>query len=270
MEALLVHEPADQQHELLVRGGEPRAQPREVGHGLQIARVDAVRDDRHALGAEHVAHLRGHVGRADDHPVGGAGHPPLGRVDDALRMLPHAARVAAVLRGVDGDEPRHPAGQPACRVRDQPVVRVDEVEPAAQLGRREVGVHPLDPGEERVQVGAREVGLGHPVDHDPVAVLHAGAAPAGQDMHLMAEAHELLGQLAHVARQAALDHRRVLPRDGEDAHASGGELGEDPLGRERLAPVGAPVDEHVVARAQVDRQVALDRVPVVVLSRSAR
>src|SRR5215217_3924033 len=45
----------------------------------------------------------------------------------------------------------------------------------------------------------------------------------------------------------------------------GGELLEDPLRRELGAPVGAPVDLDVVARARVHREVALDRVPVVVL-----
>ena len=42
------------------------------------------------------------------------------------------------------------------------------------------------------------------------------------------------------------------------------ELLEHPLGAELRAPVRAPVDEHVVARAQVHREVALDRVPLVV------
>src|SRR4051795_11293006 len=47
---------------------------------------------------------------------------------------------------------------------------------------------------------------------------------------------------------------------------SGGELLEHPRGGELGAPVGAPVDLDVFARARVHRQVALDRVPVVVLA----
>src|SRR5919198_3491652 len=43
-----------------------------------------------------------------------------------------------------------------------------------------------------------------------------------------------------------------------------GELLEDPIGVELAAAVRAPVDQHVVARAEVHREVALDRVPLVV------
>src|ERR687894_476993 len=39
---------------------------------------------------------------------------------------------------------------------------------------------------------------------------------------------------------------------------------EDPVGVELATAVGAAVDEHVVARAEVHRQVALDRIPLVV------
>src|SRR3954451_14105455 len=50
------------------------------------------------------------------------------------------------------------------------------------------------------------------------------------------------------------------------APRSGGELLEHPLGGQLRAPVGPPMDLHVVARARVHREVALDRVPVVVLA----
>ena len=43
-----------------------------------------------------------------------------------------------------------------------------------------------------------------------------------------------------------------------------GQLLEDPVGIELAPPVRAAVDQHVVARAQVHRQVALDRIPLVV------
>src|SRR3954453_18538702 len=51
-----------------------------------------------------------------------------------------------------------------------------------------------------------------------------------------------------------------------DRARSGGELLEHPLRRELRAPVGAPADLDVVTRARVHREVALDRVPLVVLA----
>ena len=105
---------------------------------------------------------------------------------------------------------------------DEPVVRVHEVEAAAELDARgqHVLVHVVDPGDERVEVVLREVGLAHAVHDHAVAVLDRRQPPAaaGDDVHLVAVAHELLGQLAHVPREAALDDRRVLPREGQDAH----------------------------------------------------
>src|SRR5215217_3202384 len=43
-----------------------------------------------------------------------------------------------------------------------------------------------------------------------------------------------------------------------------GEALEHPVGPELATAVGPAVDQHVVARAQVHRQVALDRIPLVV------
>jgi hypothetical protein len=48
---------------------------------------------------------------------------------------------------------------------------------------------------------------------------------AGQDMNLDAVARELLGQLAHVAREAALDDRRVLPAQDQHARRTHGAAG---------------------------------------------
>src|SRR3954447_181350 len=50
------------------------------------------------------------------------------------------------------------------------------------------------------------------------------------------------------------------------APRSRGELPEHPLRGQLRAPVGPPTDLHVVARPRVHREVALDRVPVVVLA----
>ena len=74
LEALLVDEPADQQHELLVGRGELGAQALELGVvvRLQVAGVDPVRDHGDALlvDAEDVGDLLAHVVRAGDHAVG--------------------------------------------------------------------------------------------------------------------------------------------------------------------------------------------------------
>jgi hypothetical protein len=226
MEALLVDEPADEQHELLVGRREACAQPGQVVDGLQVRRVDAVRDRGHALArhVEDVGDLLAHVVRAGDHAVGGAHHPPLDAVDVRLRMLVHPALVAAVLRRVHGDEPGHAA---AARERPrrgghQPVVRVHEVEAAAELHarRQHVLVHVIDPGDERVEVVLREVRLAHAVHDHAMTILHGRqpAAAARDDVDVVAVARELLGQLADVAREAAFDDRRVLPGEGQDPH----------------------------------------------------
>src|SRR3954451_2197103 len=65
----------------------------------------------------------------------------------------------------------------------------------------------------------------------------------------------IAGQPSHTAGAGWMDRAR-----------SGGELLEHPLRGQLRAPVGAPADLHVVARARVHREVALDRVPVVVLA----
>ena len=174
--------------------------------------------------AEDVGDLLAHELRARDHVVGGAGHPPLDAVDVRLRMLVHPALVAAVLGRVHGHQPRHapPPGERARRRGDQPVVRVDEVEAAAELGARgqHVLVHVLDPGDERVEVVLGEVGLAHAVHGDAVAILDRLQPPAAarDDVDLVPVAHQLLGELAHVPREAALDDRRVLPRQRQNPH----------------------------------------------------
>ena len=229
MEALLVDEPADEQDQLLVGRREARAQARQVGDGLQVARVDAVRDrgDPLARDAEDVRDLLAHEVRARDHVVGAAGHPPLDAVDVRLRVLVDPALVAPVLGRVHRHEPRQaaPARERTGRGGDEPVVRVDEVEAAAELEARgeHVLVHVVDPGDERVEIVLRELRLAHAVHDDAVTVLVGVEPPAAarDDVDLVAVAHELLGQLAHVPREAALDDRRVLPRQGQDPHGVG-------------------------------------------------
>jgi hypothetical protein len=135
--------------------------------------------------------------------------------------------VAPELRGVHGDEPRavEPAGELLGGGGHQPVVGVHEVEAQAvgQLapGRAHVGVHGVDPADEGAQVVLRVLGLAQAMHDHAVAVLLGRQAPpaAREDVDLDALAHELLGQLAHVTGEAALDDGRVLPREDQHARA---------------------------------------------------
>ena len=178
LKALLVDEPADEQHEALVGRGEARAQLVEVADGLQVGGVDPVRDHRDPplVDLVDVGDVAAHVVRARDDVVGAARHPGLDAVDVGLRVLVDPALVAAVLGGVDRREVRaaQPLGEPGRRAGDEPVVAVDDVEaqPLAELapGGVHVRVHPLDPGDERVEV-ARHRRLGDAVDVHAAAQL---------------------------------------------------------------------------------------------------
>jgi hypothetical protein len=138
---------------------------------------------------------------------------------------------------MDGRQVRaaQPLGQARRRARHEPVVTMDDVEahPLSELAPRgmHVRVHPLDPGDEGVEV-ARHLLLHDAVDVDARAQLHllVLAAPAGEHVHLQALRDERLRQLAHVARETARDDRRVLPREDEDARGHGS----------RGAPSGRP------------------------------
>ena len=239
VEALLVHEAADQQHEQLVGVRVASlATPADPSDRLEVARVDPVRDrgDLRRPDAEHVGDVHPHVARAGDHVIGAADHRALGGVDVGLRVVLDPALVAAVLGGVDGDQPRpiDLARRPVGRAGDEPVVRVHEVElePVAKHRRQRmhVAVHRLDPAYERARV-LGERGLPDPVDDHAVLVGlgRQAAAAAREHVHLDAVADQLLGQLADVAAEAALDHRRVLPGDQQDAHGTA----RDPTGCRR-------------------------------------
>jgi hypothetical protein len=139
-------------------------------------------------------------------------------------VLVHPALVAAVLGGVDRG---HQWGVEALRevvagVRDEPVVTVDEIEAVAvaELDPRgeHVGVHPLDPGDELVQLGGASR-LPDPVDVDPGHRLLGRRllAAAGEQVDLVVALDQALGELADVPGEPALDQRRVLP--GEDQYA---------------------------------------------------
>jgi hypothetical protein len=55
----------------------------------------------------------------------------------------------------------------------------------------------------------------------PFGITEAPPSP-GEHVHLDAVADELLGELAHMPRQATFDDRRVLPAQDQDAHGAAG------------------------------------------------
>ena len=106
LEALLVDEPADQQHELLVGRGELGAQPararRRPGGCRSSGSIPfGITVDPLLVDAEDVGDLLAHVVRAGDHAVGAVRDPALDAVDVGLRVLVDPALVAAVLGRVD-------------------------------------------------------------------------------------------------------------------------------------------------------------------------
>ena len=176
-----------------------------------------------------LGYVAAHVLRAGDHRIRAAHHPPFGGVDGRLRAPAHPALVAPIFGGVHGDHPRKTgaSGQRLGRLRHQPVVGVDEVE--AQLGAQlaaqtaHVPVHGPDPLDERAGV-RRERGLSHPVHGHAVTFLSLGqaAAAARQHVDLVALGHQRLRELAHMAAEPALDHRRIFPGQQQDAHGVAG------------------------------------------------
>ena len=139
-------------------------------------------------------------------------------------MLLDPALVAAVLGGVDRDQPRHVArvAQLTGGRRDEPVVGVDQVEAHALAqrvaGHEHVVVHGLDPAQEPVEVVAGPARLAHAVNVDAAdQVLGRLCLAAGQDVDLDVVVEQRLGQLVDVAREAALDDGRVFPREDQDA-----------------------------------------------------
>ena len=135
-----------------------------------------------------------------------------------------------MLGRVHGHEPRaaEPPRELARRARDQPVVGVHEVEGerVAERGARRahVVVHGVDPPHERVEVVLGELRLAHAVHGHAVAVLDRRQAPAAarEHVHLDPAAHQPFGELANMARQPALDDRRVLPGQDEDTRGHAG------------------------------------------------
>ena len=109
-----------------------------------------------------------------------------------------------------------------------------------------------EPRAGRVGVAARAVG----VERDD--------APLGQPAEPTLDGQRAAVGFLHAGDERVHAGRVAAAR--EDRDHSGGNCSSTHSGGELRAPVGAPVDQHVVARAQVHRKIALDRVPVVVLT----
>jgi hypothetical protein len=191
----------------------------------QVVGVDAVPDHADAVvrDPEDVGHLLAHVEGADDHAVGAVGDPALDTVDVGLRVLVDPALVASVLRRVDRG---HERGAEAPREmiaggRHQPIVAVDEIEPVAiaelDAGGQHVDVHPLHPGDELAQVdGPRGLADAMDLNAGDLFLWRRLLPPARQHVHLDPDVDQRLAELAHVAGEAALDQRRVLPGKDQD------------------------------------------------------
>ena len=94
-------------------------------------------------------------------------------------------------------------------------------------GREHVAVHLLHPCDEAIEI-ARPARLAHTMDRHARELVDAWLTrlrPVGDAAceHIDGDAltDERLGQLAHVTRKPTLDHRRVLPREEQDATSHG-------------------------------------------------
>ena len=140
-------------------------------------------------------------------------------------MLVDPALVAPVLRRVDRHDERAAEAprQVVAGGRDEPVVAVDEVEskrspsstPAASMSAFMCSTQATNSPRSRGRRGSRTRWTHTPPRSSSAAI---DSSPR-EDVHLDAVRHELLGELAHVARQAPLDEGRVLPGEDEDARA---------------------------------------------------
>src|SRR6185436_13759395 len=147
-----------------------------------------------------------------------------------LWVLVDPALMAAVFGRVDRH--REGAAEPLREVvpgdGDEPVVAVDDVEvvPVPQLDtrREHVRVHVLDPGDELAEL-ARALRLADAVDLDAVHLFLGRRllVAAREDVRLDTLLGEVLGELAHVAREPSFDQRRVLPGEDQRAHVCQGD-----------------------------------------------
>lgn len=239
LDALLPFEPAEiEQQRRAGRAVDLAGVGDLVGRHLPAAFLDAVVDHRDVVGLdlEEVRDLAAHGLRAGDHGVGAVGQPPLDRVNLLVQRVRQPAGVPAGLGGVDGADQRHPRGlgNRDGRVRDQPVVRVDDVRlPAPQqvLRGADHGMpHGEGPGDEVAFEGHVHRVFGHPDDphalDDAVAArVRPGVGPGGvpaQDDDLVTLSGQVTGERVHVPGQAADGHWRVLP--GQHQHTHGQRL----------------------------------------------
>src|SRR4029077_788903 len=188
------------------------------------------------------------------------------RMDVCLRLILDPTLMATVLGRMDrrriGDA--QPLGQHRRGMGDKPVVTVDEIVGVLlskrQPSREHVLVHARHPRDEAVEV-TWPARLGHAIyghatplfDRQPtLRALDAVyprtlTRPACEHIDGDTPADERLGELAHVARQAALDHGRVLP--GEEQHV--GAHPRDPIARgaQTVQPPPRPAERPANARS---------------------
>ncbi len=183
-----------------------------------------------------------------------------------LRVVLHPPLVASEFGGVDGDQPRHArTGAPPARPRRPRASRGNARgrSPAARTARAalaHVGVHlltqrtkavgSLGKGGSRTRCTRTPWRSSSTGSWPPPRVSTWTSTPSGD---------QVLGELADMAPEAALDHRRILPGDQQDAHRAAGH----PTGRStsrtapsstRLAPGPAGDGDLDQPPPAVDRQ----------------
>ena len=244
-EALLPLQPSGR-HEQRSVGRHPQ-RPRAVGvRGRRDpgGGVDRGGDDVHArgVGAQDAHHLRAHRLGRDEHDVRaalrreGLHRSAFGGMHGTRELAVEAAGPAAELRGVDAVHPRRPQrpGGRGTGRRRHPVVRVDD---HGVVGARQRGRHRRDGAGQR-RSGADEVPPAPGSDRCPRQrhALHAHAVahldrrdvaqpadrrdvvPEGQHPDLVTRGGLGGREVGDQVAEAAVDHRRVLPRDVQDPH----------------------------------------------------
>ena len=237
-----------------------------VGVGGPLGEVDAVGQhvDLVDRQLEQPGHLPPHVLRAGDHAAGLVGQPPLDRVDRRAEVVGQPALVPAGLGGVHGGDDRHleRRAQVGRGVRHQPVVGVNHLgAPGAAEAERGAGDRVVErhrPGQEalvrrHLGVVVRHTHHAHAV-HDLVVRQALGARVRRDHRDVVAGRGLRLGQGVHVPTQAAVDQRRVLPRQMQHTH---GRQGTSRPGRLR---------DPVAAQEAVDPGVGDDAVDDAVLA----
>ena len=192
--------------------------------------------------------MAAHVIGAGDQPVGARRHCPFHAVDPALRVLVDPALVAAVLGRVDRHDQRatEAVGEVVAGYEDKPVVAMDDVKVVAvtklDAGRQHVGVHVLNPSDKFAKItGAARFRYAVNDYAGDLFLSQKLTVAAREHVNVNALHYELLSELAHMARQAALDDGRVLPGKNQNSghgSSSGARLSVGARLRSAASPKG--------------------------------